>query len=1068
MPSLETLRLKTQQQLRGQVDGVSETLSSPIMSQSLDEEIFSATPQSLKEKFPARYEIYVDTLRRQKRGTESNPLYVRRLHALNALNRYISTHYDQKEDDRTLFDPQMNAFEALRLSLEGAITDGYIRLPTGSGKTVLFTEFVEATDLRTMVVVPTRLLVRQTEEKFEQFAPSVETGKVHSDAKEWGRQVTITTYSSFLRGVENEKINPTDYDLLILDEAHKSLSQRRRAAVQEFTNAIKLGFTATPKYSENRHLGNLLNTEIHRMSIREAIEEGLLSSLSVYIAKTDVNLSNVRVTSSGEYNDDDLERAINITVRNTAAVDLYKAMFSDQIAVAYCVSVKHAEDLANYFNQAGIPAGVVSSHQNYSEQEEILSRFRSGELKVICNADILIEGFDDPRVTVCLNLRPTASPVVAEQRAGRVLRPDSKNPFKHAYIVDFIDEFGDPNRFPISFAQILEAAHVFRKDSPPEYYRGGTAGIGPVRYPEIEVSGLQVITDAEEVMRVVQTMIEQKYEPAREGWLSFTALNNRFRIGPHTLHKLLDNYRESNPGDFKIFLNSRGRPIEYVSPQLIEAVKDIRDRMRAPVEEWMNMPSIEAELNISRRTLTGLIDEYRKSNPDYFRVFKKDNGQIMEYFSPQLVNMIREQAITRNITADIPPADWVTYREAANAAGIDKGTVERFADQYKDKQPEHFGRFKKRKGRNARVGEYASPVIVGILRGELDKFPQAGEEWVNPRALASEFGLSVVVVRNLAERHRKEHPESFQMSKSKDRKTTEHFSAGLAISLRGEITTFLSKPADNWIDRRLIHTELGISKTTVIKKLEEYRKTYSQFFRLFLDRSMKIGSRVIREYVAPELVALLKLDVIGKEKVPEGWMGTFGIEQSFGIKADNVRQFVRRYRKSNPEYFKVIVGRQHHVTQYFSPELVELVKNEYLEGATPPEGWQSTDNIAATLGLSQASILKIFNAYRKTNLEFVGLYRGEGHYKISYYISPELAEQIRQENIRASDLGSDWLNKTSLARELGVIGPKISELADQFREDHPEWFKTLRGARNIRSEHYSPELVKKIREYFQK
>ncbi|MFH0936843.1 MAG: DEAD/DEAH box helicase [Candidatus Daviesbacteria bacterium] len=1063
MVNPELFRLKSAEQLAQQVLDVSNTLGESITQPTIHNESLGISINDLKERFPVRYQAYLNTLRNSRRGEAANFWYAR-VHTLNALDKYTTTHYSQDEGDRTLFDSQMNAFEALRLSLEGAATDGYIRLPTGSGKTVLFTEFVEATDLRTLVVVPTRLLVRQTEEKFEQFAPSVETGKVHSDAKEWGKQVTITTYSSFLRGVENEKINPTDYDLLILDEAHKSLSLRRIAAVQEFADTIKLGFTATPKYSENRHLGNLLNTEIHRMSIREAIEEGLLASLSVYIAKTDINLSNVRVTSSGEYNDDDLERAINITVRNTAAVDLYKAMFSGQIAVAYCVSIKHAEDLANNFNEGGIPAGAVSSHQNYSEQEEMLHRFRSGELKVICNADILIEGFDDPRVNVCLNLRPTASPVVAEQRAGRVLRSDSENPFKHAYIVDFIDEFGDPNRFPISFAQILEAAHVFRKDSPPEYYRGGTAGIGPVRYPEIEVSGLQVITDAEEVMRVVKEIIDQKYEPVREDWLSFTALNNRFRIGPHTLQRLLKKYRESNSSDFKIFLNSRGRSIEYVSPQLIATIKDIRDKMQAPVEDWMNMPKIEAELNISRPTLENLINEHRKSNPDYFRVFKRDNGQIMEYFSPELVNLIREQAITRNITADTPPADWVTYREAANAAGIDKGTVERFADQYKDKQPEHFGRFKKRKGRNARVGEYVSPVIVGILRGELDKFPQAEEEWVNPRALVKEFDISVVIVRNLAERHRQEQSQDFQILKSKDGKTTEHFSAGLTALLREEITTFLGKPANNWMDRRLIHTELGISKTTVIKKLGEYRKTYPQFFRFFLDLNKK--KDLLREYVASELVELLREDVAGGDKVPEGWMGTYDLEQNFGIKAANVRQYVRRYRKSDHEYFKVLVGRQHHLTQYFSPELVELIKNEYLEAVSPPTGWLSADDLGEGLRLSQESVLKILNTYKNTHPELVGLYRGEGHHKIGYYVSPDLTETIRQENTRTADLEPQWLNQTSLVKELGVVSPKISEFVDQFRDEHPEWFRILRGKRNIKSEHYSPELVEKIREHF--
>lgn len=917
---------KTRKQLSRQVTDVSETLGSPIARQSTNGEVFNLASSDLKEKFPARYEIYVDTLRRQKRREESNILYKRRLHALNALDRYISTYYSQNENERTLFDPQMNAFEALRASIEDGETEGYIKLPTGSGKTVVFTEFVEATDLKTLIVVPTQILVDQTEKRFKEFAPTTETGKVYTQSKDYDKQVTITTYASFLRDIENGIIKPEDYELLILDEAHKSLSLRRMDAVRKFTNVVKLGFTATPRYTQDKHLGNLLNNEIHNMGIREAVEEGILSSLSVYIAKTDVDLSEVKVTSTGEFKDEDLERAINIASRNTAAVDMYKAMFDGQTAVSYCVSVKHAEDLAKRFIENGIPAEVVSGYQERSEQQEVLEKFKAGEIKVLCNADILIEGFDDPRVNVCLNLRPTTSPVIAEQRAGRALRPDRDNPFKHAYIVDFLDKFTNLDHFPVSFAQILESAHVFRKyDNPNTHPQYGSEDGGVVHYPQIDISGLKVVTEAEEVMRIVREMVEQKYEPVQEGWLSITALNNTYRVGPQALRRILDSFRESYPEDFKIFRNSRGRVYEYISTRLATMIKNAKEKLQPPIEGWFSIASIEDELNISRPTLRRFINEYRGNNPDYFRVFKREQGQIVEYLSPELVAIIKQQAKDDQITADIPPEDWVTEREAARLLKVDRKTIRRFAASYRENHPDMFGKFKKRGGR---VGEYISSTIIDELKRELDKVPLSGEGWVSPRVLALEFGISVAVVNTVVGRHRDAQPQQIQVLRdTKGGRIYKHFSPEFAALLREEIATSLTKPEEGWIDHRAIHTKLSISKTTVNKKLEEYRKTYPDLFRIFIDR--EIQKSKIREYIAPEIVELLRNEVVGLETPPAGWINSSEIEQKFDIDAANVRYFVRRYRQSNPDYFKILVGKRHHITQYFSPDLVEILKRYY-------------------------------------------------------------------------------------------------------------------------------------------
>lgn len=120
---------------------------------------------------------------------------------VKSLDRYITRHWGRALKDRTLYDRQMTVFEDMRDLLKEANTEGYIKLPTGVGKTVLFTEFIEATRLKTLIVVPTKILVTQTGEKIEQFAGGLEFGKIYSAAKKLGKEVTITTYASLAIGI---------------------------------------------------------------------------------------------------------------------------------------------------------------------------------------------------------------------------------------------------------------------------------------------------------------------------------------------------------------------------------------------------------------------------------------------------------------------------------------------------------------------------------------------------------------------------------------------------------------------------------------------------------------------------------------------------------------------------------------------------------------------------------------------------------------------------------------------------------------------------------------------------
>ena len=468
---------------------------------------------------------------------------------------------------------QADVFATLHTFLEKGGREGYIKLPTGSGKTVLFAKLSEILGTRTLVVVPTNVLVGQTRKKFGEFT-ELESGIINMHSKEFGNDITITTYNSLAIGINSGRINPGDYGLLILDEAHKSLSEARTAIVRRFPqDTIKLGFTATPYYDERKNLETLLSTEIYRMSITEAIEENMLCGFRAVLAQTDTDISNVRIGSKGDYDQKELEQAINKEVRNIAAVQLYLQLFEGERGVIFCSGVDHAEDVAKKFNESGVRAAVISGRQSSEEQAKLLKMFRKHALKVLVNAQLLVEGFDDSGITFIFNLSPTLSLVRAEQRGGRALRNDPDNNGKIATIVDFLDRDLSGRRPYVTFAEVAGTAEHIPHADERAALRGGVSRPFAEKAERIEITGLKVTVDAIEVMSIVRKLNEDMIREAPEGWMTNRAVAEKLGKGEVKVKKEAENLRENHPEWFKWFLDSGKHRAEHYSPELIGELK---------------------------------------------------------------------------------------------------------------------------------------------------------------------------------------------------------------------------------------------------------------------------------------------------------------------------------------------------------------------------------------------------------------------------------------------------------------------------------------------------------------
>ena len=428
---------------------------------------------------------------------------------------------------------------------------GYVVGPMGSGKTVIFTELVETIGQRAIICVPTTQLVRQTCEEFAIFAPTIKTGVVYSKRKkkEFDADVLITTHASLVVNIKNGKLNPKDFNWLILDEVHEMLSGPRRKAVNAFKHAITIGFTASDKYDEEKEVAKLLPTEIHRISIVEGVEGGLLCPFSVIIAETNTSLATVQ-SAGKDYSQKELERAVNTEGRNRSAVALYEKnpFFKGKSLMCHCISTRHADAVAAKFRKNGWKAAAVHYEIPDKKRDELIEQFRSGELTVLCGVNQLARGFNAPIVSLCFNLFPTRSLVKATQRA-RNLRLDKNNADKFAVIVEFLDKDFNKKTPPITFDQIINNRAVVTPSS-----WNGTKKLRKIEKqigPTIKLKGLQVHTRVNEVLRIsgdMQKRAVQTFAPEKE--IHEFIQKMKFKSKDEYNNARLDNYPVAGHFDF--------------------------------------------------------------------------------------------------------------------------------------------------------------------------------------------------------------------------------------------------------------------------------------------------------------------------------------------------------------------------------------------------------------------------------------------------------------------------------------------------------------------------------------
>lgn len=308
-----------------------------------------------------------------------------------------------------------------------------ISMATGTGKTVVFSQLPEKFgDLlpgQSLILAHREELIDQAIAKMRLVNPKLRIDKEkanHRADPSLADCVVASVATLGRKGTKRTlKYNWSNFDKFVTDEAHHSVADTYMNVYESAgilapgDKRLLLGVTATPQRGDGKAMASLYQKISFVYSMRQAIEEGWLVDVKGIRIKTDTSLDEVK-TTKGDYQEGSLAEAINTPKRNQLIVKAWMEKGEHRQTIGFTANIQHALDLASMFRYHGVKAEAVWGDD--PERAEKLAKHKAGQITVLLNCGVLVEGYDDWRIGCVILARPTKSPVLYVQMIGRGTR----------------------------------------------------------------------------------------------------------------------------------------------------------------------------------------------------------------------------------------------------------------------------------------------------------------------------------------------------------------------------------------------------------------------------------------------------------------------------------------------------------------------------------------------------------------------------------------------------------------------------------------------------------------------
>ena len=236
-------------------------------------------------------------------------------------------------------------------------------------------------------------------------------------------------------------IEPDQFDVIIVDEAHHALAHGFRSCLDHLKPKFLIGMTATPWRGDGQHLSDLFGDPVAKVSLVDGMAMGFLSKVDYRILCDNVDWNNMQSLSEQKLSIRDLNKRLFLPQRDEAVIDELKRVIKEapnpKIAI-FSPSIEHSKRFSDMLSAAGIPCTALMSNIDKAERRKRLLAFAAGEYQAICAVDIMNEGIDIPDVNILVFLRATHSRRIFVQQLGRGLRLSEGK--EKVIVLDFVSD----------------------------------------------------------------------------------------------------------------------------------------------------------------------------------------------------------------------------------------------------------------------------------------------------------------------------------------------------------------------------------------------------------------------------------------------------------------------------------------------------------------------------------------------------------------------------------------------------------------------------------------------------
>lgn len=316
---------------------------------------------------------------------------------------------------------QQESRQSIQAEWEKGVQRTLLVLPTGCGKTIVFSKVIEdrvRLGERVLVLAHRGELLDQAADK---LAKSTGLGCATEKAEQtsigsWFR-VVVGSVQTLMRDKRLRQFAADHFDTIIIDEAHHCLSDSYQRVLAYFKEANVLGVTATPDRGDMRNLGSYFESLAYEYTLPKAIKEGYLSPIKAMTIPLKLDLTSVG-QQAGDFKSSDLGTALDPYLDSIAA-EMWRVA-KDRKIVVFLPLVKTSQKFTNILNAIGFKAAEVNGDSQ--DRSEILADYDAGKYNVLCNSMLLTEGWDCPSVDCIVVLRPTKVRSLYSQMVGRGTR----------------------------------------------------------------------------------------------------------------------------------------------------------------------------------------------------------------------------------------------------------------------------------------------------------------------------------------------------------------------------------------------------------------------------------------------------------------------------------------------------------------------------------------------------------------------------------------------------------------------------------------------------------------------